>query len=282
MDRRYFMAAGGCALTTACMEGAAGAGGRPVSTNNVRVLDQREVGPDRSYGYRRIADPTGTAPTASVERFELRGGDCHRGDCIARELNGRMVTRGRVEQMYGLDVGEGDDFVYSYSVYFPSDRYQWATGVGATYGQVLFRPVRRSDEESRPIWSLDTDRSTDRRRFYTAMVEAEDSEGATDTKRYREATQGGFASAAMPMDRWINFTVYTRLSSDPSRGFIRATRNGTPAGQLTGRTMTPGGGVEIRYGIYMTGTNQHAGGAGNIPTQVVYYAGVSFQRTSFA
>lgn len=276
------MAGGGCALTTACMDSAAGVSGNVVSRNNVRVLDQREVGPNRSYGYRRIADPTGAAPTTSVERFELRGGDCHGGDCIARELNGRMVTRGRVEQMYGLDIGEGDDFVYSYSVYFPSDQYQWATGVGATYGQLLFRPVRRSDEESRPMWSLDTDRAANMRRFYTAMVEAEDSEGATATKQYREATQGNFASTAMPTDQWINFTVYTRLSSDPSRGFIRATRNGTPAGQLMGRTMQPGGGVEIRYGIYMTGTNQFAGGARNIPGQVVYYAGVSFQRAQFS
>ena len=31
---------------------------------------------DRPYGYRVVEDPTGSAPTRRVERFEVRPGDC--------------------------------------------------------------------------------------------------------------------------------------------------------------------------------------------------------------
>jgi hypothetical protein len=249
-----------------------------VERRSVRILEDRLSSAGRSYSYQVLADPTGAAPTPRVERFEIRGGDCSGGDCTARPLNGRMVTRARTEKVRVADLRDGDEGWFGYSVYFPSAEHTFIESFGSTYGQLLALVELGGD--SKPILSLDSDFRS--RMMTVVLVEADTTEGKTASKRSIDLNLGNFGSSQFPTDRWISVEVNFKLSTDQD-GFIKAYVNGRPIGQLTGRTILPGGYLEYRYGIYQTGTNQfverHGGTLRDIPPQVVYFSNVTVART---
>lgn len=78
------------------------------------------IGADKDYNHGVIADPTGEATSATVERFALDNGDCKSKDC------GRAdgVYRERVEMTihpYDTGYGMGNKVWYGIDVYIPSD-----------------------------------------------------------------------------------------------------------------------------------------------------------------
>ncbi len=270
MLRRAFLVTSAAALATPAFSQG--------SYASVRLKQTRFSGKNRSHNYKRISDPTGSAPTRRVERFELRGGDCsNRGDCTPRPLGDRMVSRTRIERVFVGKMGEGDEGLMRYSVYLPSGEYTPVPHVGSTMGQLLWNFTSDGDGDSTPIFSLGTNwdaRST----LEGHLSEVKTSEAQHGRVRSRASRIGSLISDAALFDRWHEVQCRFRLSSG-SDGFVEPFFSGRALGRLTGRTMTRGGIVEIRYGIYQTGTNQYPGGVDAIPTQVALYSQVGlFKR----
>lgn len=276
MNRRKFFfdaAATGLASTIA-LPSFAQSGGK-YKKARLRLVGTQ--GARRSYNLKKIADPTGTAPSRKIERFELRGGDCSsKGDCAPRPLNtGRVVTRTRVEKVLDADLKLGEHGLFRYSVYFPSDQYNQIDSVSSAFGQVLSAFKRGQDYNSFPIFSLTTaDGPSDSSLLYVGLSETRETE--LEREKHKILNIGSLHNAKL-LDRWIEVQVRFKLS-DKKDGFIEATINGRTLGRLTGPTLLPHGYLEVRYGIYQTGTNNYPGGANQMPTQVVYFANVGLFR----
>jgi len=244
-----------------------------VQAERVRILKDWISSKKRSHNYKKLADPTGSAPTNRVERFELRGGDCSNdGDCTPRPLNGRNVARARTERVLSTDMRNGDEGLFSYYLYIPTAEYAIIPQVGSTFGQLLASFSRTPGSDGRPICSLDTD---ERPQLYIQFSEAGVSEG--NRTREKSAALGRLSEGSTLMDRWIKFEMYFKLSSSDD-GFIEVRVNGKSSGRLVAKTFHPDGGLEVRYGIYQTGTNQYPGGAGALPPQVVYFSDAKIVR----
>lgn len=72
---------------------------------------------ERAHGYAIIPDPTGAAPTTSVERFEVRPGDCSQGkggwnDCANDRERSELSEVAR-------NADQGNEFWYGWSLYVP-------------------------------------------------------------------------------------------------------------------------------------------------------------------
>jgi hypothetical protein len=224
--------------------------------------------------YKEIRDPTGTAPTPRVERFELRGGDCLGNDCIPVMLDTGPNTRGRVENEFIVDWGEGDTGVYEYWVYVPSGEYTAIESLGTTMGQLLTQPDSDPQKSSFEFFNLEV---------VGQNVDIAYTTGAADRRlgRHIRVPVGRLGSTAFPYDKWNHVKVDFRLSSQ-SDGYVAAFVNGRPIGGLTGVTHMQNAGLEYKYGIYQSGTNtaakQYGGNLGEIPPQVVYFSGIKLRR----
>jgi hypothetical protein len=84
MDRRKFVFGITSALAMPAIASEAKAASK---RSSVGVIKDRIVSAQRSYSYSVVQDPTGAGLARSVERFEIRGGDCSTsGDCTPRAL----------------------------------------------------------------------------------------------------------------------------------------------------------------------------------------------------
>lgn len=76
----------------------------------------------KSHGYKIVDDHTGSAPTAKIERFEVRPGDCSHGE--GGDWSDCANDRERSELKEPVDrrgTKSGSEYWYGWSVYFPED-----------------------------------------------------------------------------------------------------------------------------------------------------------------
>lgn len=270
MERRIFLTIGMAALAFPAPALS------QTTVRRVRAFEDRMSGEAPPYSHKVVRDPTSSAPGATVERFEVRGADCpRRSECVnARPLNGRMVTRNRSERALGYRLGEGAVGIFRYSVFLPSNEYQIVDSVGSTFGQLLWAFGRGDNYDSFPIFSLDTAFGT-RGQMEVVLSEMRETEGA----RYRSKAERIGSLYGNLLDRWLNVEVQFRLSSGQD-GYLTSSVNGRSFGRFGGRTMLPNGWLEVRYGIYQTGTNQFSGDPKDMPTQVAYFSKVELFASS--
>lgn len=242
----------------------------------VRAFESRMSGETFAYSRKQIKDPTGSAPSKKVERFEVRGSDCRRShECVnPRPLNGRMVARNRSERVLGYRLGEGAAGIFRYSVYLPSGEYTIVDSVGSTFGQLLWAFGRGDEYDSFPIFSLDTAYGM-RGRVEVVHGEMRETEGAS----YRTSQHGVGSLYDGLMDQWLNIEVQFKLSSGRD-GHLITSINGRKIGSFKGRTALTDGWLEVRYGVYQTGTNQFSGNPSDMPTQVAYFSNVQMLASS--
>ncbi len=239
------------------------------SLKKARVVKTQLKSAGQRYNNRRIKDPTGTAPTSTVERFELRGGDCFRGDCIARpNRRGILKARARTEKVLTTTLKDGDEGLFRYSVYFPSSEYSIVGEIGSTFGQLLSAIERPGVSDSFPIFSLDT-ASDDPNSTLEVVLEEARNEGLEKLKH----STVKLGSLHRYFNRWIGVSIRFRLSSKRD-GFLSVSIDGKKVSQFTGRTIVSDGFLELRYGIYQTGTNRYPGGANAVPAQVAYFSNI--------
>lgn len=85
-----------------------------------------------SHGYNIVKDPTGSAPTEEVERFEVRAGDCSQDSVWSDCKNNRERSEVASPRMRFI----GNEEKYTWYMYVPED---WQDVVPAynVYGQIF-------------------------------------------------------------------------------------------------------------------------------------------------
>ena len=175
-------------------------------------------------------------------------------------------------------MGEGDEGVFRYFLYLPSIGYNPVPSVGSTMGQLMWNFTRNGDGDSTPIFSLDTNDRDPNSTLQAAMSEVKRSEADAGRVGHKLARIGSLTQDRSLYDRWHEVQCRFRLSSGKD-GFVESFFNGRRIGRLSGRTITSGGIIEVRYGIYQTGTNQYPRGVNAIPTQIALFSKVGlFKR----
>ncbi|RVU35282.1 hypothetical protein EOI86_18990 [Hwanghaeella grinnelliae] len=217
-------------------------------------LERGDFGPfvrslnEKPYGYMLVPDPTGNAPTAVVERFELRDGDCGVNGAWSDCEKDR--ERSELREM-GARSPEGTEAWYGWSFYLPQDWPDvWPTKT--VLGQ--FHQIR-----SHPIWMfllkngglvLD-DQSTGRTTRTVELIPKDDLR-----------------------DRWHRVEINANWRND-DQGFFRVWIDGETKIAWTGPTMDAET-VYFRYGVYRSFVSRfkNATGADTMPTQTAYFANV--------
>jgi len=270
MDRRRFLT---CA-TGAAAFGISLAPRAGLAQSRVRILKQEVDGLQRRWSHRAVADPTGSAPTRNVERFELRSGDCKGGDRRATAGPLGQQTRARIERhvVTNLSVGQRGQFVYY--LYFPSSEYNFLPNVITSTGQIFLYDNPRGDWGGGPLWLLESDPGS--RRLFVKISSFYSEGGRLQSDQLRRYSVGDLGGS-IPLDQWVQVVINFGLSAGGD-GFVQTYLNGRGAVQYAGPTALPGVVAGYSYGIYQVRTNQYPGGAQAIPPQVVYYSGVGMAR----
>lgn len=201
-----------------------------------------------SYGYQVVDDPTGSAPTSMVERFEVQPGDCSaaygwsdcKNDRERSELSERHKswTRGTTK-WYGWSFYVPEDFINI----FPTK-----TVLGQFH-----------QEGSHPVWLfqhanygffLDKQVFGRTRGFYK-LIEENDLRG-----------------------KWHRIEVHAKWTKKDD-GFFKVWVNGEQKFDYSGQTMTATA-TYFKYGIYRAFLSRYKRltGSDEVPGQIVYYANV--------
>lgn len=98
-----------------------------------------------------------------------------------------------------------------------------------------------------------------------------------DEQRRASFDFGNYHRDGYLRDNWFPVEIRFGLSANRD-GYIQPRVNGRSLGRFEGRTILRGDWLEIRYGIYQTGTNFFPGGSGAVPTQVAYFSGADLLK----
>ncbi|MEM7271312.1 MAG: polysaccharide lyase [Pseudomonadota bacterium] len=195
------------------------------------------------HGYEVMADPTGAAPSAKVERFEVRAGDCAANggwdDCAKDRERSELAERGNLSR-------NGDEDWYGFSVYLPED---WPD-VWPTKTTI----AQWHQERSHPVWML-LHRQGD-------LVLDNQSKG-------RSSEYVTLVSGAELRGRWIEVEAFVRWSTGDD-GVFRLFIDGEEKVSRTGPTMTAEE-VYFKYGVYRSFISRHGH---PVPTQIALFASV--------
>lgn len=201
-----------------------------------------------SYGYSVIDDPTGSAPTKFVERFEVRPGDCGSNAGWSDCLNDR--ERSELSELR-KSVTRGTSQWYGWSLFLP-ENYVNIYPTKVALGQF-------HQENSHVIWMfqnskggyhLDDQVFGSTRRYYTLIDESE--------------LRG----------KWHRIEVQADWT-DEDDGFFRVWVDGEQKVDYSGPTMTAKASY-FKYGIYRSFLSRYRNlnGIEEVPGQVVYFANV--------
>jgi hypothetical protein len=201
-----------------------------------------------SYGYAIIDDPTHLAPTKTVERFEVRPGDCGSNsdwsDCDHDRERSELSEQLKETQ-------SGSVWWYGWSIFVPND-YINVYPTKVALGQF-------HQDKSHPAW----------------MFQNGDGGYHLDNQVH------GSSSADYPLlteaelrGRWHKIEVQVRWSRNDD-GFFRVWVNGAPKVDYVGATMSADR-VYFKYGLYRSflGRYKSAKGVSEVPAQTVYFSNV--------
>lgn len=252
---------------------------------NVSISSQELSGKRQPWSYKRVSDPLGVKDT--VERFELRNGDCAGSDCTPYDVGASdrpPRKRARIERHVVTRLEQGEEAWYRFSFMIPSSEFNTLRGVHTSIAQLFMHSP--GSFGGAPIWMLlirDDGRTIVARKSRPVILRESDIDAAaavkfqagdidsTTVSRSTVGTLGG----SVPMDTWIDVAVHFKWSQGQD-GFTTTYVNGQRVGTYSGPTSFPDTYLEYDYGIYQSGTNFGRGGGG-IPPQVIYYGNVSLK-----
>jgi Polysaccharide lyase len=201
----------------------------------------------RGHGYAVINDPTGTAPTRTIERFEVRAGDCGAEGGWSDCANDR--ERSELSQLPPRITG-GERW-YGWSIYFPNDYpnvWPVKTAIGQFHQTGAF-----------PVW----------------MVQHAPA-GLYLDRHSSSGTQERFhlIDEARLRGQWHHIEMQVRWSRQTD-GFLRVWVNGEQRVDYFGPTFHAAE-VYFKYGVYRGFLSRAR--ARPVGTQVVYFANVRAAR----
>jgi hypothetical protein len=221
------------------------------------------IGGKLPHTYQIIKDPTGTAPTDLIERFEVRAGDCglhtHGSnggattDCNSGRTRVEVVAHmTRVKSKWSKSAKE---FWYGYSIFIPKD-YPVAAPYAMPY---LGQWEQLGDSEAAA---------------YAPTLAVNESHGVLRSNGAVIASQEDLKG------KWHKIEVHARWSAE-SDGFIRVYGNEELVWELTEGSTASRDRIAFKYGLYRHKT---FGGLKypedwSYPTQIVYYSNVKIGKT---
>lgn len=197
------------------------------------------------YGYSIIEDPTGSAPTKMVERFEVRPGDCGSdsgwSDCKKDRERSELSQTNQVKSL-------GTSKWYGWSIYIPDDYVNiYPTKVALGQFHQKSGPV---------IWMFQNDKGgyhlDDQMRYrYYKLIDEKDLRG-----------------------KWHRIAVHAKWSKGED-GFFKVWVNGEQKVDYIGSTMTVTS-TYFKYGVYRSYMTRYRGANGveDVPAQTVLFANV--------
>jgi len=209
---------------------------------------------DVKNGFKVIADPTGEAPSATVEQFVLRDGDCRGLDCTTDRERVELI-----ERRTGADDGaiDGSSFWYGWSLYLPDDFDDlWPTRT--RLGQFKEAP---SSGGGKPVFMFAVKRGG---------LYIEDGTGS-GLKIFELSDLLG---------KWTKFEVFIKWSK--RSGAVAIYINDEPVFNVSGRpSLIEAERGRMQYGIYRAGISNYksAHKTNTLPTQSVYYSNVKIGAT---
>jgi len=202
---------------------------------------------NKPHGYQVVDDPTGLAPTAKIERFEVRPGDCASDPGWSDCKNDR--ERSELSQQKPREM-PGSSHWYGWSIYFPKDY------VSVAPTKVALGQFHQTD--AHVVWMF---QETPGGYFLDDQVTGY-------TRRYHE-----LVSAENLRGKWHRVEVNVRWTNKDD-GFFRVWVNGEEKVNYVGPTMTKND-VYFKYGLYRTFVSRYEQSHKNpIPAQVVYFSNV--------
>lgn len=217
-------------------------------------LDRGDFGPfvrslnDTPYGYQVVPDPTGSAPMPTVERFEVRPGDC--GGTGASDDCKRDRERSELSERGGRNP-EGMHAWYGWWFYLPAD-FPDVTPTKTALGQF-------HQEKAHPAWMFE--------QTPKGLI-LEDHVTGPHVRAYPLIDDADLRG------RWHRIEVEARWSKGAD-GVLRVWVDGTQKVDHAGPTMDAAK-VYFKYGVYRSFLTRYknAKSAEAVPAQVAYYANV--------
>lgn len=205
----------------------------------------------KSHGYQVVEDPTNTAPTEYVERFEVRDGDCGSDSGWSDCKNDR--ERSELSQMSKNGISSGE-YWYGWSIYIPKNEYELIYPANTILGQ-FHTPYGK-----KPPWTI--------RMTMSELILKDEIDGFMHSLAWHEDMVG----------KWTKLEFHVKWSSG-KKGFMRVYVNGEQIDiGHEGKPTHRGPGIFFKYGIYRSYLirykYQDDGVRETVPTQVVYYSNV--------
>ena len=217
------------------------------------------------YGYQVVPDPTGSAPTEMVERFEVRSGDCAGGDCGgATGPTSRTGDRERSEIATDKNNYQNDEYWYGWSMFLPKEHENiWPSNL--TLGQFY-----NNDG------GIDTN-TCSAFMFQNSAGYGVLRKGLTIDRHFKCFTREyeTILTDEELLGNWNRLEVHARWSNKED-GFFKVYANGVLKYDFNGRTLD-GTGVFLKYGAYRSWVKLYY--EKTMPTTIVYYANVKRSKT---
>lgn len=255
-------------LTTAC-----GSGGGSASTANdtnvtLEDINYNKLSVTRSlsttdYGYTVVESPHPVRAGQYSQRFELRAGDCG----IQPEWNDCETDRSRSEVIVDQNMYAGDEYWFSYSVFFPSD-FEAPANLKSTIGQIKPRggPVGTyAGFLSKPNLFQFYAKGDEYNLCWMEVISSQGDTMCRDIKLVRLSDVKG---------RWIDIAL--QFSTNLYNGFAKVYVNGELKGSYDKPIVTYDA-IDFfaKYGIYNTLISRNDG---PMPTQIVYFDEVKIEK----
>ena len=201
-----------------------------------------------SYGYQVVEDPTGSAPTPMVERFEVQPGDCGAttgwSDCANDRERSELSQNGNRNPV-------GSTYWYGWSIFFP-ENYKNVYPTKVALGQF-------HQEKSHVVWMFQNS---------SGGYHLDDQVDGFTWMYYKLIDENDLREI------WHRIEVHVKWSNKGD-GFFKVWVNGEQKVYYSGKTMTATK-TYFKYGIYRSFLSRYknAKGSKEVPEQVVYYANV--------
>ena len=236
-------------LITSC----AATGGRGQLGTMKRSLNHK------SYGYQIVDDHTGSAPSESIERFEVRDGDCSSNsdwsDCRTDRERSELTQGGR-----GHATSSGE-YWYGWSIYIPENEFQSIYPAKSIHGQFH----TSGGGAKKPAWTFQISQNE--------YILKDEINGYHHSLAWLEDMVG----------KWTQIEIHVKWSSRDN-GFMRVYVNGKQI-DLDHENMAThrGPGIYFKYGIYRSYLSRYKyqddAIYDTVPTQVIYFDNVKQSRT---
>ena len=221
----------------------------------------RSMGNTRSHAHQVIQDPTGSAPTQMVERFEVKSGDCNREDCRRDRERSELLQENTYRQTYS-----GKEYWYGWSIYVPED----CPDITPTRNYLGQWHEKSSYAVAWMVEKMGNSLYLNGHGF-TAFATHNNS-----VSLYKN--QWTLVSDDLK-GKWNRLEFHVKWSRD-NDGFMYVWVNGKQIVEYRGPTMKESS-VYFKYGIYRSFMSRYeeAYDVNRVPGQVIYYANVQRGRT---